>query len=285
MFISPMLLATAPSPFSHSDYIFEPKVDGHRLIFSQEAGTIRLYTRHNNDCTRQYPELHIPFDDDIILDGEIACVDPETGISDFESVMTRFQAKKTDKLQHLIKTLPVTFVIFDILHYKGKDLRSLPLIERKAILADLELPSVSFGVVPYIEGAGENLFEQIRSWGMEGMVGKRMNSKYVSKRSESWQKVINWSYAEVFLTGYRKDEFGWLTAVLDGSEKLRPTGIIEHGPGPKEKKAFYGVNRGIVSGEDKNFVYLEPLIRAEVKMRNWTKSWLLRSPVFTRFIL
>ncbi|OMF54666.1 ATP-dependent DNA ligase [Paenibacillus rhizosphaerae] len=285
MFISPMLLATAPSPFSHSDYIFEPKVDGHRLIFSQEAGTIRLYTRHNNDCTRQYPELHMPFKDDIILDGEIACVDPETGISDFESVMARFQAKKADKIQQLTKTLPVTFVIFDILYYKGQDLRKMSLMERKEILTTLELPSPSFGVVPYIEGAGEDLFEQIRSWGMEGMVGKRMNSKYVSKRSESWQKVINWSYTEVFLTGYRKDEFGWLTAVLDGSGKLRPTGIIEHGPRPKEKKAFYGVSKGIVSGEDKNFVYLEPLIRAEVKMRNWTKSGLLRSPVFTKFVV
>lgn len=285
MFISPMLLETATGPFSHSDFIFEPKIDGHRLIFSQESGVIRLYTRHNNDCTRQYPELHLSFEDDIILDGEIACVDPSTGISDFESVMTRFQAKKADKIDRLQRTLPVTFVVFDILQFKGRDLRKLPLTERKAILSSLTLPSPSFGVVPYIEGAGEELFEQVRAWGMEGMVGKRKNSQYVSRRSDAWQKVINWSYAEVFITGYRKDEFGWLTAVLDGSGKLRPTGIIEHGPGPKEKKAFYGVSRGLVSGEDKNFVYLEPLIRAKVKMRNWTKSGLLRNPVFTQFIV
>lgn len=285
MFISPMLLETAPSPFSHSDYIFEPKVDGHRLVFDQEAGRVRLFTRHHNDCTSQYPELQVPFDDDIILDGEIACVDPATGISDFEAVMTRFQAKKAEKIDRLQRTLPVTFVIFDVLQYKGRDLRKLPLTERKAILSTLPLPSPSFGVVPYIEGAGEELFEQVRAWGMEGMVGKLKNSQYVSRRSDAWQKVINWSYAEVFITGYRKDEFGWLTAVLDGSGKLRPTGIIEHGPGQKEKKAFYGVSRGIVSREDKNFVYLDPLIRAEVKIRNWTKAGLLRSPVFTKFIL
>ncbi|MBB3132141.1 DNA ligase-1 [Paenibacillus rhizosphaerae] len=219
------------------------------------------------------------------MDGEIACVDPATGISDFEAVMTRFQAKKADMIDRLQRTLPVTFVVFDILQYKGRDLRKLPLTERKAILSSLTLPGPSFGVVPFIEGAGEELFEQVRAWGMEGMVGKRKNSRYVSRRSDAWQKVINWSYAEVFITGYRKDELGWLTAVLDGSGKLRPTGIIEHGPGPKEKKAFYGVSKGIVSGEDKNFVYLEPLIRAEVKMRNWTKAGLLRSPVFTRFIV
>ncbi|MEC0241960.1 ATP-dependent DNA ligase [Paenibacillus dokdonensis] len=285
MFISPMLLATAPSPFSHSNFIFEPKVDGHRLIFSQESGVIRLYTRHNNDCTRQYPELHAPFEDDIILDGEVACVDPATGISDFEAVMTRFQSKKPDKIKQLTNMLPVTYVVFDILQHKGRDLRRLPLMERKTILNSIDMPASAFGVTPYVEGAGEALFEQIESWGMEGMVGKRMNSQYVSCRSDAWKKVINWSYAEVFITGYRKEKFGWLTAVADGSGKLRPTGIIEHGPGTKAKQAFYGVSKGIVSGVDRNFVYLEPRIRAEVKMRNWTKSGLLRSPVFTQFII
>ncbi|MGG1600355.1 ATP-dependent DNA ligase, partial [Paenibacillus naphthalenovorans] len=58
MFISPMLLATAPEAFSHEDYVFEPKIDGHRLILSRTGGQTRLYTRHNNDCTRQYPELN-----------------------------------------------------------------------------------------------------------------------------------------------------------------------------------------------------------------------------------
>ncbi|OKP92272.1 hypothetical protein A3842_02550 [Paenibacillus sp. P3E] len=78
MFISPMLLQTAAGPFSNSNYIFEPKIDGHRLIYSQQDGKVRLYTRHNHECTRQYPELQIPLSDDVILDGEVACVDPAT---------------------------------------------------------------------------------------------------------------------------------------------------------------------------------------------------------------
>ena len=285
MFISPMLLETARGPFSHSDYIFEPKVDGHRLIYSQQSGNIRLYTRHNNDCTRQYPELILPFDSDIILDGEVACTDPETGLDDFEAVMSRFSTRQHSKVQQLNRTLPVTFAIFDILQYKGQDLRKLPLIQRKAILQSLTLPSKSFGIVPHVEGAGEALFAQIEAMGMEGVVGKKKDSQYSSIRSREWQKVINWSYADVYITGYKKAEFGWLASVSDTSGKLRPAGIIEHGPSPKHKQAFRGVCQQIVSGEDKNHVYLEPRIQARVKMRNWTKSGLLRTPVFERFIV
>ncbi|WP_068616557.1 ATP-dependent DNA ligase [Paenibacillus tuaregi] len=287
MFISPMLLETAAAPFSDSRYIFEPKIDGHRLIYSQESGVVRLYTRHNNDCTRQYPEIaNAVFPHDIVLDGEIAVYDPQTSVVDFESVMSRFQARRADKITQLSAQLPVTFVVFDILRYKGEDLRQLPLMQRKEILAGLSLPNAHFGVVPYVEGAGEALFTQMQARSLEGMVAKRTDSTYVSRRSAAWQKVINWSYADVWLTGYKKAEFGWLAAVqADNSAKIRPAGIIEHGASPTHKKAFYGVVKPLITGEDREFVYVEPRIRARVKMRNWTRAGMLRSPVFTEFIV
>ncbi|MNI74136.1 putative DNA ligase-like protein [compost metagenome] len=149
------------------------------------------------------------------------------------------------------------------------------------------LPSGSFGIVPYVDGAGEVLFNQIEARGMEGVVGKRKNSIYeVGRRSHAWQKVINWTYVEVYITGYRKGEFGWLAAVPSGtSGELRPAGIIEFGASPLHKQAFRGVSGQLVTGEDKEFVHLEPRLRAKVRMRNWTKSGLLRSPVFTEFII
>lgn len=291
MFIEPMLLSTGQTPFSDSRYIFEPKIDGHRLIYSQEDGIVRLYTRNNNDCTRQYPEINgttnALFPHDIVLDGEVACVDPATGISDFESVMIRFQAKKADKIAGLTTTLPSTFVIFDVLQYNGKDLRALRLMERKEILSTIPLPSSSFGIVPFIEGAGEALYTQIKERNMEGIVGKRKDSVYeTGRRSDKWRKVINWSYSEVFITGYRKEEFGWLVAVSEShNAKIRPAGVIELGANPIHKKAFYNVVKPLIIGEDRNFVYVEPRIRARVKMRNWTRSGMLRSPVFIEFIV
>lgn len=287
MFIDPMLLASAPGPFSDPRYIFEPKIDGHRLIFSQQDGVVRLYTRHNNDCTAQYPEIASAlFPHDIVLDGEIACVDPATGVSEFEATMTRFQAKRADKIARLSASLPAYFAAFDILRYKGEDLRKLPLIERKAILADITFPGANISAIPYIEGAGEALFAQIEARGMEGIVGKRKDSAYeTGRRSDSWRKVINWTFADVFITGYRKGEFGWLAGVPDERGKMRPAGIIELGVGPTERKAFYGVVHSLVTEEDRDFVYVEPRIRVRVKMRNWTRAGMLRSPVFERFII
>lgn len=78
----------------------------------------------------------------------------------------------------------------------------------------------------------------------------------------------------------------WLASVPSGtSGRLRPAGIIEFGASPIHKSAFKGVAPQLVNGEDREFVHLEPRLRARVRMRNWTKSGMLRSPVFTEFII
>ncbi|OKP95102.1 hypothetical protein A3849_27900 [Paenibacillus sp. P46E] len=71
----------------------------------------------------------------------------------------------------------------------------------------------------------------------------------------------------------------------DPSGKLRPAGIIELRASALHKQAFRGVAGQLVTGEDKEFVHLEPRLRAKVRMRNWTKCGMLRSPVFSEFIL
>jgi len=135
-------------------------------------------------------------------------------------------------------------------------------------------------LVPSIEAEGERLYSQIESLGMEGIVAKRANSIYVSSRSSAWLKIINWTYADVFISGYRKDSFGWLAA----DEHGRPLGIIELGVTPRHKMAFYSVKDRLKTGEDRYYVYLEPRLKAKVKIRNWTRAGLLRSPAFVDFV-
>lgn len=284
MYIDPMLLEKCDAPFNSALHIFEPKIDGHRLILSRTNGETRLWTRHHNECTRQYPELwDVPVDGDVILDGEVCSLDPETGAVDFELVMERFQLKKHEKIQAAAKHRPVQFVVLDILFHNGKDLRGQPLLKRKSLLYSILKPNAYFIPNMFVDDNGEALYQLICDRKMEGIVAKRKDSPYVSRRSQDWLKIVRYEEAEVFISAFKKEEFGWLVQVEENGRK-RPAGIIELGVPPKHKKAFYGIAKQLVTGEDKNFVYLEPLVKAKVKMRNWTRNGMLRTPTFVDFV-
>ncbi|WP_019123729.1 RNA ligase family protein [Brevibacillus massiliensis] len=277
MFISPMLLEQVDAPFSDDQYIFEPKIDGHRLILSRINGVTKLYTRHNNDVTAKYPEL-ISDGPNVILDGEVVVLDPETGYPDFELTMQRFQSKSAQ--------LPVSYVVFDIMRYQDTDLQGLPLLERKSFLDRAVTDSPTVCKIAYVDGRGEDLYQAIVARKMEGVVAKRKDSAYApGKRVDTWLKIVNYSYANVYITGYRKGEFGWLASIYGNDGRLRPAGIIELGVPPAHKTAFRSVCGAIITGEDRDYVYLEPKITARVKFRNWTRKGMLRSPVFVDFVL
>lgn len=282
MFISPMLLEKREAPFNDERYLFEPKIDGHRLILSLQNGSVRLYTRHNNDVTQQYPELHsVPVNaSSVVLDGEVAYVNPDTGAVEFETVMERFKMAKDTRIRAASAKLPVHYFVFDVLRYNGEDIRHRPLVDRKLLLDEILANNSFYSRVIHVDGSGSSLFNLIQERGLEGIVAKRKDSVYVGRRSSDWLKIINYQYADVEISGYRKDQFGWLA-----SHGGRPAGLIELAVPSMHKKAFYGVAKTIMTGEDKNFVYVQPRIKARVRFRNWTKGGLLRNPEFVDFIV
>ncbi|MCD9024332.1 ATP-dependent DNA ligase [Cohnella silvisoli] len=283
MFLAPMLLEKREKPFDDARYIFEPKIDGHRMVLSIEYGVVRLYTRHNNEVTRQYPELHnVPIEDnsDVVLDGEVACINPETGSIDFELIQKRFKMRKPMTIQAATNRQPVIFFAFDILRYKGKDLRGLTLMERKAVLFQVLAENKNFSLIINVEGAGKAMFRAIEEKKLEGIVAKKKLSRYVGGKSENWLKIINYTYAEVRIAGYRKDQFGWLLRHRD-----RNVGILEFAVPSAHRAAFYGVAKGLVTGEDHDFVYVEPRINVRVRFRNWTRAGMLRTPEFVDFVI
>jgi DNA ligase 1 len=178
MFISPMLLHKADHPLNSDDYITELKLDGIRLIYSvDEKGKARLYSRHNNEITSKFPELHnLDIPPGTVPDGELIVSD-NSGKPDFEAVMSRFMSSKD--------RTPVTFVAFDVIQRKGERITNLPLLERKEVLAEI-VPedNTLIAKTQFIEGHGEAYFDAVKAQALEGIVLKRKDSRYeVGKRS------------------------------------------------------------------------------------------------------
>lgn len=190
MYISPMLLQTADQPFNDPAFLFEPKIDGHRLILSRSQRETRMWTADRTECTRQYPELYpVPIDGDVVLDGQVACHVPENSRTCTHLVKERLQLKKREKIAAHSFHNPVHYVIWDILYLNGRDLRTLPLVKRRSILEKVLAENDRFALVTQVEGNGEELYRSVAEQSMEGIVAKRKDSLYVSRRSSDWLKI------------------------------------------------------------------------------------------------
>lgn len=281
MFISPMLLYNTKNnkPFNSKNHIAELKLDGQRCIISN-MDKLYVYTKHNDLVTNKFPELHnCPLPEGTILDGELIVVDDQ-GKPDFEAMSARFLSR--------INKTPVIFCAFDILRYKGIDVTGLPLLGRKELLDKAFIENENYKKVKVFEGNAVDYFEQASQRGLEGIVikSKKENSKYeIDKRSKQWQKVINWTYADVYISGYRKNNFALLASIDAADGSKFPVGVIESGVTPIHQKAIDRMKKRLVFKEDNSFAYMEPRIMARIKTRNWTKSGKLRSPVFMEFVI
>jgi len=264
-----MLLQKSDEPFDDSRYITELKLDGIRLIYSVDmTGKVRLFTRHKNEITARFPELAaLDLPPGTILDGELVATD-DAGKPDFELVMSRFMSRKSAE--------PICYTVFDVLQCEGKSTTKLPLLDRKQILADL-VPNDSplITQVQYVEGNGAAYYEAVKAQALEGIVLKRKNSRYeVGKRSASWLKVVNYQFADVLVTGYRRSEFGWLLTFPDTGEYA---GVMELGVPREARRLVYSMP---VAYESKDFAFLKQPVAVRVKYRNLSKAGLLRLPSY-----
>ena len=202
--LSPML-ATPGKPFSRAGWVFELKYDGYRLLAEKSDGHVTLYSRAGNDLTATFPDVveivaALPFDR-FIIDGEVI-VNDARGIPSFALLQKRGRLTRRADAERAALELPSTFYAFDLLAFAGLDVRSLPLSERKAALRSL-LPTI--GPLRYSEHVvehGEAMFVEAERLGLEGIVGKRGASAYVSRRSQDWVKVNAAKSDDFVVVGY-----------------------------------------------------------------------------------
>src|SRR5215218_2878834 len=163
-----MLPTVRKFPFSHPDWIFEPKWDGYRALCLIEDKSVRFLSRNKKELTKRFPELSIVHraikGQSAILDGEIVGLD-ENGRACFENLQNRVKCG-------------VAYFAFDCLMLNGNDLRSEPLIVRKSVLKGIIKKSPHITVTEYVVEDGKQLFVEIEKLGLEGIVAKRADSLY-----------------------------------------------------------------------------------------------------------
>ena len=182
--ISPIIPERRPDIFEHPDWVYELKHDGFRALAYLDQGLCRLVSRRGNEMKR-FEDLRASLGKELkvknaVLDGEIVAID-ESGMPAFYDLMKR-------------KRQTVYFA-FDLLWLNGKDLRDLPLLERKKILRSV-IPQKSswIGYVSFIDRHAAKLFDLVKARDLEGLVVKRRDGKY--RPETRWYKVLNPAYSQ-----------------------------------------------------------------------------------------
>lgn len=204
----PMLATLVEAPFDDDAWAFDPKWDGVRAIATCDEGT-RLISRNAKDITVAYPELHelnrrlVAIN--AMLDGEIVAM--QDGRPSFERLQRRMHVRNPKEIDRLSKSIPVSYVAFDLLYLDGRSLVGLPLEERRSLLEETVVPSDSFQLSPWFPGKGVSLFEAAKAQNLEGIVAKKLSSKYeVGRRSRNWLKIKTIYDADLVVGGWMEGE-------------------------------------------------------------------------------
>jgi bifunctional non-homologous end joining protein LigD len=182
-FIVPAQPIERTAPPAGTDWVHKIKHDGFRLLVRRDGAAVRLYTRKGNDWSGRYPAIAMAAfrlkAKSYTIDGEAVICGPD-GLSLFDELRRRDRASDA------------FLYAFDLLALDGEDLRPLPLIERKARLAQL-LRRSKAGIVlnDHIFANGPAVFAQACRLGAEGIVSKRANAPYRSGRYSAWIKCKN----------------------------------------------------------------------------------------------
>jgi bifunctional non-homologous end joining protein LigD len=297
--IEPMMAKLVAKPPTPDDaWGFEFKWDGIRAEAYVEGGTVRLVSRSGEIVTARYPEVHAMGralgSKEVILDGEIVALD-DKGRPSFEEIQQRMGLTSESEIRRKMKEVPVTYMLFDVMWQDGRSLLSEAYVDRRKKLEALKLKGASWQTPPYEKGGGPAMLDASRKAGLEGIMGKKLDSHYEpGRRSGVWVKVKNRNRQEFVIGGwldgegkrsghpgallvgyYDKGKFvyagkvgtGFTDAMLDTLQTaMKPLATEKNpfGTGAPPKKAHF----------------VKPKLVAEIEFVEWTRSGQLRAPAF-----
>ncbi len=212
----PMLATRGTHVPTGDDWQHEVKWDGMRVLVDVRRGAARLASRNENDATVSFPELAALPAEDALLDGEVVAF--ADGGPSFAALAERMHVSRADRAQRLAERMPVTLLVFDLLRLDGRDLTDEPLTIRREALTGLDLKDDRWQTPPTYDD-GQMLFEATLQQGLEGIVSKRVTSRYrPGQRSKDWLKFAHRRRDSYVVGGWRRetDSLDRLGAVLVG---------------------------------------------------------------------
>lgn len=284
------LVETAPI----GEWRYEIKFDGYRMLARIDNGSVKLFTRNGHDWTAKLPRqaeaLASLALDSAWLDGEIIAAD-EDGVPSFQILQNAFESGKSGA---------IVFYLFDMPYLNGIDLREVAVEDRRVALAKV-LERSEDNILRFSEDFGEDASDLLTSacqMKMEGLIGKKLGSMYVSRRSDDWIKLKCKHRQEFVVVGYSEPKgarslFGALLLGLhdNDSGELRYAGKVGTGFNEKTLKCIYAqltlleVDKPAIVNPPKGFEakgvhWLKPDLLAEVAFAEITKDGSVRHSVF-----
>ncbi|HKE48108.1 MAG TPA: DNA ligase D [Rhodanobacteraceae bacterium] len=297
--LDPMLAEVTDAPFNDAAWMWEPKLDGYRVLAFVDAKGVRLQSRRGLELAGAFPQLVAELGkqdvDRMILDGELVAFDAD-GRPSFNAMQNRVQAKGEREIAAAEKKAPVVFYCFDLLYFAGLDLRRAVYRDRRRYLAQCLLPTPLVQLV-HAQDDGLELNAAALASGFEGVIGKRKDSKYeTGRRSKSWLKVKPTRSADFVIGGYTKGKGSReaLGALLVGYWDRGKLHYASHVGSGFDDRTLTAVKRKLEALRiaKSPFVekpvlnapttWVEPKLVAELDFHEWTDDGSLRAPVFRR---
>jgi bifunctional non-homologous end joining protein LigD len=294
--LDPELATLTQDRFSDPAWIYERKLDGERCLAFRPGTGVRLMTRNEKEDTSTYPEIADALGaqqaGDFIIDGEIVA---------FEGSETRFERlQQRLGVRHpgpdLLAEVPVYYYIFDVLWAGERDVRPLPLRERKRILRDLLTFTGPLRFTEHIDTDGEAYYRQACASGWEGVIAKRADAPYRAGRTRDWLKFKCEAGQEFVIGGFtdpRRTRTGFgalLLGYYDPDRVLVYAGKVGTGFTQQTLDRLHATLAGLEQDQPpfgrgprlprSGVHWVQPRLVAEVGFSEWTADGELRHPRF-----
>ncbi|MCP1501127.1 bifunctional non-homologous end joining protein LigD [Pseudomonas migulae] len=287
-------LATLVEKAPDGEWSYEIKFDGYRIMARIDHGEVKLFTRNGHDWTHKLPKqaealasLQL---ESAWLDGEMVVAN-EQGVPDFQALQNAFDSGRSGN---------ILYYLFDMPYLNGVDLREVPVEERRVALATVLKPNEE-PLLRFSDAFAEEpdaLLNSACQMRMEGLIGKRLGSPYVSRRSSDWIKLKCKHRQEFVVVGYTdpkgsRNAFGALLLGLHDrdSGKLCYAGKVGTGFNETTLKSIYeqlkplqtkkpSVVNPPTGFDAKGVHWLKPVLLAEIAFAEMTKEGSVRHAVF-----